>query len=202
MKYFFTSDSHFGHKHIIDVQRQQFKSVEEMNNQLIANWNQIVGQDDIVYHLGDFAYRANSSMIKYVFENLQGTIHLIEGNHGKNLIKVNKNLNRFASISTRLEIQIPDTEVSGGFQWIVLDHYPMISWHGSFRNTWQLHGHSHSALPDIFFHPQRYNVAVELNDYRPLEYNEIKNIMKKQEIRGKSWEVMQIEQQDNTDENI
>jgi hypothetical protein len=120
------------------------------------------------------------------------TLLILDGN----ILKVNKNLNRFASINTRLEVMIPDGTAPGGAQWIVLDHYPLLSWHGSFRNAWHFHGHAHSALPDLFFHPHRYNVAVELNDYRPREYSELKAIIHHQELRGKSWEQLQIEHED------
>jgi calcineurin-like phosphoesterase family protein len=61
-KVFFTSDTHFGHANIIKYCGRPFASVEEMNRELIARWNAVVGPRDTVYHLGDRAW-----------ENLRGS---------------------------------------------------------------------------------------------------------------------------------
>ena len=55
-KVFFTSDTHFNHANIIKFCERPFGSIEEMNEALIANWNRVVGKDDIVFHLGDFCF--------------------------------------------------------------------------------------------------------------------------------------------------
>ncbi len=49
---FFTSDTHFNHTNIIRFCSRPFKDVEHMNETLIANWNRVVGPDNIVFHLG------------------------------------------------------------------------------------------------------------------------------------------------------
>ena len=50
-KVFFTSDTHFYHGNIIRFCNRPFKDVEMMNETIISNWNDTVGQDDIVFHL-------------------------------------------------------------------------------------------------------------------------------------------------------
>ena len=45
---FFTSDTHFNHTNIIRFCSRPFKDVEHMNETLIANWNRVVGPDNIV----------------------------------------------------------------------------------------------------------------------------------------------------------
>ena len=35
---FFTSDTHFGHRHILEFCKRPFSSIEEHDEQLIANW--------------------------------------------------------------------------------------------------------------------------------------------------------------------
>lgn len=73
-KIFFTSDTHFGCEQTLKNSFRPFNSVEEMDEAIIANWNSVVGKDDIVYHLGDFGDLATS-------HRLNGQIHLIIGNH-------------------------------------------------------------------------------------------------------------------------
>lgn len=53
---FFTSDTHFWHENIIKFCNRPFSSVEEMNDTIIENWNKVVGENDIVFHLGDFVF--------------------------------------------------------------------------------------------------------------------------------------------------
>ena len=54
MTIFFTSDTHFGHAKIIEYLNRPFATAEEMDEQLAVRWNEIVGEKDTVYHLGDF----------------------------------------------------------------------------------------------------------------------------------------------------
>ena len=48
-KVFFTSDTHFYHGNIIHFCNRPFKDVEMMNETIISNWNNTIGQDDIVF---------------------------------------------------------------------------------------------------------------------------------------------------------
>lgn len=59
VKIWFTSDTHFGHNNIMKFCQRPWKTVEEMDNALIQNWNSVVGENDIVFHLGDFAFAPN-----------------------------------------------------------------------------------------------------------------------------------------------
>ena len=54
MKFWYSSDSHFHHRRIIEYCSRPFPSVEEMNQVMIERWNEVVKPDDIVYHCGDF----------------------------------------------------------------------------------------------------------------------------------------------------
>lgn len=76
----FTSDTHFGHKNILEYEKEvrPFSSVEEMNECLIERWNMVVRKNDVVYHLGDFAFGRHNIKIA---ERLLGKKKLIMGNH-------------------------------------------------------------------------------------------------------------------------
>lgn len=79
---FITADHHFGHKNIIKYCNRPFENVREMDAVMIERWNKVVGQNDIVYHLGDFAL-APKSYIRHLLNNLNGYKILIRGNHDR-----------------------------------------------------------------------------------------------------------------------
>lgn len=71
---FFISDTHFGHERKVRFKEVPFKSVQDMNEELIRRWNNKVGPKDVVYHLGDFG---DYEIVK----RLNGKIVLICGNY-------------------------------------------------------------------------------------------------------------------------
>src|ERR1044072_8604621 len=77
---YFASDTHFGHFNIIRYCERPFANVEEMNRQLINNWNSVVKFDDTVYHLGDFAMGPKELWGNYRAA-LNGRIVFVCGNH-------------------------------------------------------------------------------------------------------------------------
>lgn len=54
-----------------------------MNEALIRNWNAVVGPDDLVFHLGDFAFKLcdEAERIRGIFHRLNGRKRLVLGNH-------------------------------------------------------------------------------------------------------------------------
>lgn len=97
---------------------------------MIARWNEKVRIDDIVYHLGDFAFHP----VPEIRSRLNGEICLIRGNHDPE-----ENYG-FKWIKDYDEIKIHD-------QKIVLFHYGLRTWHHDLRGVWHLYGHSHGQLP-------------------------------------------------------
>ena len=51
-----------------------------MNEELIKRWNERIGKNDEVYHLGDFALSTSEEFIP-IIERLNGVKYLIVGNH-------------------------------------------------------------------------------------------------------------------------
>jgi len=135
MKTFFISDTHFNHKNILTYCKntRKFKNIDEMNNNIITNWNKMVSYDDTVYHLGDFAF-GDINKTRDIINRLNGNIHLILGNHDNHLDK--ETLNLFSSYQHYLEINIE------GFD-IILMHYPIAEFNGRHRGYFHLHGHCH-----------------------------------------------------------
>jgi calcineurin-like phosphoesterase family protein len=82
MTTWFTSDTHFGHKRIIEMCNRPFKDVTHMNEMLVHNWNALVRPDDTVYHLGDVALGPIEDSLGYI-EHLNGYKILVVGNHDR-----------------------------------------------------------------------------------------------------------------------
>lgn len=174
----FVSDTHWGHANIIKYSNRPFNSVEEMNEALIQNWNERVGQYDIVYHLGDFAFLPYDAL-KRTARRLNGTKHLILGNHDKTIIQSQNDLlssGTFASIQNYVELRH-----AGEF--FCLFHYGQRVWNKSHRGSIHLYGHSHGSLPPF---GKSVDVGVDCKeitaDYRPVSVDEVIAYMKKREF--------------------
>src|SRR5439155_1572840 len=81
MAIFFTSDTHFGHGGALGLYRRPFASVAAMNEALVERWNETVGPDDVVWHLGDFAIRQRPAVVAGLLARLSGRKHLVAGNN-------------------------------------------------------------------------------------------------------------------------
>ena len=47
-KTYLIADTHFNHKRIIEYCKRPYSNVEEMNEDLIRKWNNVVSKNDIV----------------------------------------------------------------------------------------------------------------------------------------------------------
>lgn len=82
MARYFTSDLHFGHDNIIRYSGRPFRTADEMNQQLIAGWNETVAADDEVWVLGDVALGKIRQTLALVGQ-LAGRKVLVTGNHDR-----------------------------------------------------------------------------------------------------------------------
>ncbi len=168
----FTSDQHWGHANIIRFSERPFADVESMNEALIANWNRVVGERDIVYHLGDI-FLLPTSEAKKVRDRLHGRICLVRGNHDKTADSMKGG---FEWIKDYYELKYDDEGAPEGRRRIVLCHYAFRVWNKSHHGAWHLYGHSHGSLPD---EPNSlsFDVGVDCHAYTPLSYEQVKGIM-------------------------
>jgi len=82
MATFFTSDLHIGHLNIITFCNRPYRSVTQMNADLVARWNEVVSDGDDVIVVGDVAMGRLEESLAYV-EKLNGSKVLIPGNHDR-----------------------------------------------------------------------------------------------------------------------
>lgn len=180
-KLFFTSDTHFFHEKIISLTNRPFSGVREMNEILIKNWNSVVPEDGIVFHLGDFAMTGNIGSIKSILEQLNGEIFLIYGNHDfQNKFNRDAVKALFSETFYYIDLHVKDEEVDGGEQRLFLCHYPMGSWAGKQRGSWNLFGHIHSKFDDpmnALYQAESLDVGVDANNYCPISYNDVCKII-------------------------
>ncbi len=135
-KVHFTSDTHFGHVLALTARMRPFRSLAEMDELLIARWNERVKPDDEVYHLGDVGHDHHAGLAE-VLGRLNGRIHLILGNNDPRALM--EATGRFESIAEMREIAM-------GGQRIFLCHYPLREWPNAWRGAWHLYGHVHGKF--------------------------------------------------------
>jgi calcineurin-like phosphoesterase family protein len=134
-----------------------------MDEAMIHRWNMVVKPNDIVYHLGDFNWGKSVADVVRYRSRLNGTIHLICGNHDKKNICAESLC--FESIADIATIKIDGDD-------IVLCHYPLAEWAGYYRGAWHLHGHCHGTLKSK--EPRRVDVGVDSWSFAPVSLEEIK----------------------------
>lgn len=159
MTVYFTSDTHFRHEAAINHSFRPFASVDEMDEALVQRWNARVKKGDTVWHLGDFTMK-NAGVAEYFANRLNGTIHLIWGNHDRPAVRT---MTRWASSQYAIEIS------HMGYK-IVLCHYAMKTWNRAHHGSLMLYGHSHANLPG---NRQSLDVGVDAWDWHPVTLLEI-----------------------------
>ena len=166
---YFIADTHFGHSNIIEYENRPFDNVDEMDNYMIEQWNKVVNDDDIVYHLGDFALCATKRYFD-IFNQLNGEKYLIRGNHDQQ--SITKLIDRMGF----KKVYSPFTKIDD----FVLSHRPMFD-----TNFINIHGHKHKLFYEGSKSQQSDKhicVSVELIDYQPISRNEVEKWIKQKSI--------------------
>jgi len=169
---YFTSDTHFGHRNILKYCNRDFVHIDQHDEFLIKEWNKTVGEEDEVYHLGDFAL-CSTKYIENVARRLNGKKYIVWGNHDKRMGAYFHNF--FQDLGHYHELRVKDEEMDCT-QTIVLCHYPIASWNKMHRGSWHLHGHCHGTFKSHDWQA-RMDVGVDVNNYKPISYEDVKYIM-------------------------
>ena len=179
-KLFIVSDTHWNHTNIIKFCDRPFKTVEEMNEELIKRWNSVVGPQDAVLHLGDVGF--NYSSLFDIIPRLNGTSKmLIRGNHDWNQERMNA-----VGFVTLTSFKDEVYKMPHGDHILICAHRPrdLPTWDVENRNTWGarnivLCGHEHNNAPvfikwvrdkgDTARPVMALNMSCEWWDYTPVE---------------------------------
>lgn len=188
---FFSSDHHFWHKNILKYCERPFETIEEMNETLIRNWNERVTDDDIVFHLGDFCFGGVEKW-QNIRAQLNGRIVIILGNHDRASLKTAGATEKVYKLFSEVSNQVI---VSVGKRNIILNHSPLLCYGGTHDNrVYQLYGHVHlrKGITDgdtsriAMTYPCQYDVGVDLNGFRPINYEEVEQKIQAQIQAGKN----------------
>ena len=193
-KLFFTSDLHLGHANILkycgrtifmtDEDKEIFnnlaidkanrwkvseESLRRHDEGIIKRWNERVGKNDKVFHIGDFCFKNSLNRgeginvtAKSWEERLNGEIIFIKGNHDRN-----------NSCKTRIQNLVINIDN----HYINLVHDPAradmkyeINLVGHVHNSWEIKRVVRGmSFTDVI------NVGVDVWNYMPITYDEIKS---------------------------
>ena len=175
-KIFITSDTFFGREQIIKKTKRPFNSVEEMDAKLIENWNNVVSDDDIVYHLGNFAW--NPLDAHNTLNKLNGNLNFMLGEYDDALIEV---LPYFDDINIVIPQIFEDKKLKA-----VLCHWPLEKWRGKSRGLFNFHGATLKSLKTDIKKMNRVNVCCDNFNLTPQNiedlyemFNDFKKMKKK-----------------------
>jgi len=197
-KTFVAGDTHLFHENILHYYPSRrgylFEGKPSHEDWLIDNWNSVVGENDLVIHLGDFSFKPH--LYAEWAQFLNGRKILICGNHdgkdcnlwksyldtviggGEVLVVTSKGIKRIKTdhfLANGLVVPIKGKKV-------MFTHYPIID---NFPNPiseilreifhreecdLNIHGHVHeNTIP----HPQLFNASVENIGFKPIRVGEI-----------------------------
>lgn len=186
----FTADLHLGHARIIELSDRPFADVDDMNRELVWRWNDRVGEDDVVWVLGDFALGKIDDTLPVV-SRLRGRKILLSGNHDRTFAGTDKAILAwrdryldagFCRVYAGYPMRIPLI----GYGRVQVCHFPEAGEsqdredrYSDFRpklepGEWLVHGHVHERWQ---VNGRQINVGVDANGFAPVSATEIIRII-------------------------
>jgi calcineurin-like phosphoesterase family protein len=194
---FFTSDTHYGHSNICSAttnwtgaenMTRKFSSLDKMNDELVFWINQRVGENDILFHLGDWSFGGFENIEEFRNRIVCKNIHLVLGNHDHHIERNKDGIQRlFASVNHYVELDVrrPSEfakDRMDKFNFILM-HYPIASWNNMNSEVMHLHGHVHLPPHQRIAEGRAMDVGVDGNGLEPISLNEVYSLLDKQPIK-------------------
>ena len=194
---FFTSDTHYSHANICSATTswvgaenltRKFKSLNQMNDALVNNINTVVGENDVLIHLGDWSFGGFDKISEFRNRILCKNIHLTYGNHDHHIRNNKEDIQDiFRSTQDYLFLDIRRPSILGKGQMdkysFVCMHYPIASWDSMNDGVIHLHGHVHLPPNLRLGDGKSLDVGVDGNNLNPISLDEILSIVKNQPIK-------------------
>ena len=193
---FLISDTHLFHERIVEYEPIRKRYLEEgfpsHEDWITDNWNSVVGERDLVLHLGDFTFKPQFYL--EFAEFLNGRKILIAGNHDAKGKFLNEYSKYFKAVVGRGKVAVVSSQgvevietnhplangiitTVGGVK-ILFSHYPVFvpeqfrskvvveleKVFNDYRCDLNIHGHVHSKTIN---HPKLINVSFEAIGFKP-----------------------------------
>ena len=191
----FTSDTHYNHANICSattkwtdpVTCREFKTLEHMNAHLVGNINEVVGQDDILFHLGDWSFGGFEQIEIFRNQIVCQNVHIITGNHDHHIENNRDGVQSlFSSVNKYLNLVVKynvGTPLMGEERFALM-HFPIASWDNMARGAIHLHGHVHFDPSKRIGKGKMMDVGCDGNMLYPIQMQEVLRIMNKQPIKS------------------
>lgn len=190
---YFSSDSHFAHSNICRAttawpdtsKTRDFKSLDHMNDVLVNEINNKVGENDVLFHLGDFSFGGFENIEEFRSRILCKNVHLILGNHDHHIERNKEGIQSlFSSVNHYmvLDLKRPGKGNEVHRTSLVLCHFPMASWDSMNQGRIHLHGHVHLPPHQKVGQGRSLDVGADGNDMVPYSLDEILSILKDRPI--------------------
>lgn len=195
-KTWFTADLHLGHKNILTYEERPWETLEQHDEALLQNWRDTVGEEDVVYVLGDVTL---GSVRKYRtrLQELPGKKFLVCGNHDSAWIGFKEGSPKLNSVERYTDAGFSEVNTGiRGQEWVLsyealgwpgigqvlLSHFPTEGESNEARDDRYIaHRPQDSGIPILCGHVHGawktkgrcVNVGVDIWDHRPVSSEEI-----------------------------
>ena len=191
----FTSDTHYNHANICSATTKwnnpttirEFKTLEHMNSHLVGNINEVIGQDDILFHLGDWSFGGFEQIEKFRNQIICKNVHIITGNHDHHIERNHEGCQSlFSSVNKYLDLNVKynvGTPLMGEVRFALM-HFPIASWDNMARGAIHLHGHVHFNPNKRLQTGKMMDVGCDGNMLYPIDMSEVLSIMRNRPIKS------------------
>lgn len=160
---FLTADTHFGHSKIWDTWGHRKEGFEE---EVIENWNVVVGKHDVLLHLGDLTLTNKEKTIGWTSQ-LRGRKYLIRGNHDSG----SDTWYRDCGFEVIPNAYQRFGQKDGSYIHVLFTHEPVL---GLLKGWFNIHGHLHGDKHrGIDTTPSHYDVGMDACGLKPVKLSEI-----------------------------
>jgi len=175
MKTWVISDTHLFHTKMTELCGRP----EDFTALIVRNWSNMVGPEDVVYHLGDVGFYKKGEFSGLI-RGLPGTKILIRGNHDKFPVAWYLD-NGFIAVMDRAVVNVVYRKgikkPMNRYYRVLLSHKPIKIGQSSFGDVdFNVHGHFHNNSPHYWeapllrvLTPKHLLFALEDTAYKPLD---------------------------------
>jgi len=153
----FTADWHLWHENIIEACDRPFTKCRNMHRTIKHNYNELVGENDHVYIIGDVYWKRSVEELERMISGYKGHKHLILGNHD-NLKPFDYIEAGFSQVATSLEVDE-----------FTLNHDPVVSYLRPDKP--HICGHVHNMYKRC---KNVLNVGVDIWDFKPVSIERVR----------------------------